>query len=411
MPAFIIENDLSFNFLIDDSYGYTGGLNTFEKKYNSSEASILGFNRVSDEKYIDKYPIGVAVMLSPFFLIGHILSMIFGTSLTGWSFFYQYSSFYGGIFYFLIGLIFLKRILDKYFSSSITLFSLLVIVLGTNLFNYAVYENIFSHVYSFLLITLFIYLIPKWLKNKTIKNTIFLGLNLGFIALVRPTNIIVALAIILYGINSWKSFLKRIKSLMNNYMKLLLMFLLFLIVLIPQVLYWEYATGNFFVYSYGEEGFNFLKPEIFRVLLGASKGLFFWSPILIFSVIGLFMLKGRVRSYLTAFLVILMIQVYIVSSWWNWEYGWSYGHRAFTDFLGIFALGLAGFYSFLKNIYLKVIMYILTYFLTFLSVFQMVQYWMRILPPARTTLEDYFTIFLSLDSRYKLFWSKYFIDE
>jgi len=410
LPASFIEKDLSFSFMIDDSYAYSGGINSFENKYNISEAGILGFNQLSDDKYIDKYPVGVAVLLIPFYLIGHVLSLIFRTGLDGWSFFYQYSALYGGVSYFLIGMFFLKKILKKYFSSFVTYFTLFSIILGTNLFNYAIYENIFSHVYSFFLITLFLYLVPKWLKDKSIKNTMFLGVNLGFVTLVRPTNLIVSILIILYGTNSFRKILKRLSLLIMNYKKLLLMFAVFLIVLLPQLLYWKYATGKFFVYSYSDEGFNFFKPEILKVLFGSSKGLFFWSPLLVFAAVGLFLLKKRARKYLSAFILIFLIQLYLVSSWWNWEYGWSFGHRAFTDFFSIFAIGLACFFSYPKKIYVKIIIYSISCFLVFLSIFQMIQYWIKVLPPARTTLEDYFDIFLSLDSEKKLFWRKYFIE-
>lgn len=408
LPAFFIYRDLSFEFMIDDNYSYTGGENVFEREFNPEEAEVMGFNEIEEGKYLNKYPIGVAVMLSPFYVVGHFLSILFQSGLTGWSYFYQYSAFYGGIFYFLLSVLFLAKILKRYYSDSITLFTLLAVVFGTNLLNYSTYENIFSHVYSFFLITLFISIVPKWLKDRTTRNSMLVALNLGLIALVRPTNLIVSMLLFLYGIGSTEQLKARVSLFLGEYKKGILIILLFLLILVPQLLYWKIATGHFVAYSYGEEGFNFLKPQLLRVLFGTSKGLFFWSPILLFSIPGLFLLRNKAREYFFPIIAILIVQIYIVSSWWNWEYGWSYGHRAFTDFIAMFAMGLAAFYSAIKQHWLKIMVFAISLFFIFLSVFQMLQYWLKILPPARTTLEDYGKIFLSLDPELKLFWSKYF---
>lgn len=411
LPAVFNNKDLTFKFMIDEGNPYTQGENTFERQYNPEEAEILGFKQLQNGNFLDKYPVGVAFLLMPFYILGHILTMICGLETTGWSFFYQYSAFYGGIVYFLLGILFLKKLLSKYFSSLTTFFTLCAIILGTNLLNYALYENIFSHVYSFFLITALMYFTPIWLMDMSVKKSICLGLTLGLIVLVRQTNAICLFFPLLHGINSLSQVKKRIKLFRGSWYELIIILLVILIVLLPQFLYWKYAAGSFFYYSYGEEGFLFFQPKLFKVLFSTSKGLFFWSPLLIIAFIGLFLLRGKARKYLLPCLLIFVLQVYLVSSWWNWEYGWSYGHRAFTDYLGIFAIGLAAFYSSIKKAWCRAFILTSSAFLVFLSVFQMVQYWIRILPPARTTLDDYGKIFLRLDPELKLFWKKYFIGE
>lgn len=408
LPAAFFNKDLTFNFMISEDYLYTEGMNTFERRFNPDEAEIMGFHRQENGKYLDKYPVGVAILLIPFFILGHILTILFNAEPTGWSFFYQYCAFFGGVTYFLLGLLFLKRILKKHFSSQVTLFTLVALVFGTNLFNYATYENIFSHVYSFFLITLLLYLVPKWLKSMNLKQSILIGLNIGLILLVRQINVIFALLVILFGVNSFEDVSKRVGLLLKNWRMTLLIGGIAFIILIPQFLYWKFATGSWIAYSYGEEGFLFLQPKLINVLFGSSKGLFFWSPILLFSIIGVFNLKRGARKYFLTILVILVLQVYIVSSWWNWEFGWSFGHRAFTDSLGLFAIGLAGFYASIKKYWVKVVIAALSMILILLSIFQMVQYWLRILPPARTTLDDYAKIFLRLDKDLVNFWGDKF---
>ena len=405
LPAVFIYKDLNFDFLIDEDVPYTKGENSFERVFNPDEAEVMGFNEVEERRYIDKYPIGVALLLIPFFLVGHVLSVVFGEARDGWSFFYQYMALWGGIVYFSLGIIFLKKTLREYFSSKITLFTLLAVTLGTNLFNYAVYENIYSHVYSFFLISLFLFLVPKWLVKMSIWNSVLLSITFGLLVLVRFTNAIVIIFPILYGITSFGDFSKRVKKLIRNWKMISLCILIFIVLFLPQVLYWKYATGEWIVFSYQGEGFNFLNPQLFNVLLSTQKGLFFWSPILLFSLVGFFLLKGGARKYLIPSVLVLTLQVYIVSSWWNWRYGWSYGHRAFVDFLPVFAIGLAGFYTALKAKWAKIFVFGLSIILICLSTFQMFQYWLRILPPEHTTFEDYQKIFLKLDKDLRYFWS------
>lgn len=408
LPATFIYQDLKFNFLIQEDAPYSGGVNSFEREYNSDEAKILGFNKLENGNFIDKYPIGVAIMLAPFYMVGHLLTLIVGGQTTGWSFFYQYCSVWGGMTYFLLGLILLRRILKSHYSNLVTHFTLLIIVLGTNLLNYALYENIFSHVYSFFLITLLIYLTPKWLQEINHKNSCMIGLACGLIIAARFTNMITLLIPLLYGVNSFSGFKDQLKRLWRSKIPLLFAACCMILALIPQIFYWKAVSGNWFVFGYQDEGFNFLAPKIWQVLFGTSKGLFFWTPILLLSIPGYFLFKKKVKNFQLSFILILLIQTYLVASWWNWEYGWSFGHRGFTDFLSLFAIGIASFLSAIKDKRWKFVVGILSALLISLSLFQMIQYWARILPPARTTLSDYKMIFLRLDKKYVRFWKNYF---
>jgi hypothetical protein len=206
LPAVFIQHDLSFDSLIDESAESVKGKNSFDRVLNPEEAQKMGFNQVLPDRYFNKYPIGVAVLLIPFYLIGHILTFLFREEPNGWSFFYQYMVSFGGIVYFLGGLILLKRILLKYFSPHITLMSLIITTFGTNLFNYGTYENVFSHIYSFFFITLLLSITPKWLEKFDTRSTLIVAVSSAFIILIRQMNIIFLLIPLLYSIRSKSHF-------------------------------------------------------------------------------------------------------------------------------------------------------------------------------------------------------------
>ena len=58
------------------------------------------------------------------------------------------------------------------------------------------------------------------------------------------------------------------------------------VVISPQLLIYYQATGRVIVSSYGSLGFHWTEPRVFSVLSGVTKGLFFWSPLLLLAVPG-----------------------------------------------------------------------------------------------------------------------------
>jgi hypothetical protein len=103
------------------------------------------------------------------------------------------------------------------------------------------------------------------------------------------------------------------------------------VLLIPFLL-WKIQTGNWVVYSYGEEGFNFASPHFFEFIFSYLKGWLTYTPIafliLIFGFILLFK-KDKHRFFVGISFYVLTI--YIFSSWWCWYYGAGMGQRVMID--------------------------------------------------------------------------------
>ena len=145
---------------------------------------------------------------------------------------------------------------------------------------------------------------------------------------------------------------------------------------------WKLATGRFFVstYTYPFEQFYFFSPKIFKVLFSPHHGLFVWSPILIFAVLGLFSMQGPLRAFRWPIAVCLLLQVYLISSWYLWYFGWSFGHRAFVDALGMFAIPLAGFFSSLRHPWVKKTVMVMSSLFVALTFYWFIQYFEGALP-------------------------------
>ncbi len=151
----------------------------------------------------------------------------------------------------------------------------------------------------------------------------------------------------------------------------------FILVWIPQFLYWKEVSGKFLYFSYGEVGssFYFKNPQIFNVLFSYKKGLYLYTPIILFSTIGIIFLfkQRRINSFAT--LLFFLLNLYILSSWWSWWFGGGYSNRAYIDSYGIMAFPFAAlieYFSQRKRI--KIVVIAIVILLIFMNLFQMRQY-------------------------------------
>jgi hypothetical protein len=344
-------------------------------------------------RYLNAYAPGESVLLTPFFLLGHAVALVTHAKPDGFSWPYQYAVALGGLVYVIAGLYLLKRALLSHFAPRVVWLTLLVITFATNLFHYAVCDNSFSHVYSFFLFCALLYLTPRWHAAPNWRHTMALAAVSGLIVLVRPTNGLLLLFVPLLGVTGWTALRERLNWLWQHKDKALGGSLIFLLTVAPLPLYWKLITGHWIVDPYGVP-FYFAQPQLWNVLFSVRKGLFFWSPILLLAVAG-FWLAGRYwKGFALPAALYLLTQLYLVASWEDWAFGGSFGHRAFTEALAIFAVGLASMFQYSLNLpALNKALLVISLLCTLLSVKLMLQYWNGILPYDRTTWAQFVTIF------------------
>ena len=133
------------------------------------------------------------------------------------------------------------------------------------------------------------------------------------------------------------------------------------------------------------------------MLFSVQKGVFFWSPLLLAASAGFALARGRARDFLAGGAVFLLINTYVIASWWDWQFGGSYGHRGFVDALPLMAVGLGAFFEWgAQHAARKTVVIALVSAVVALSVFQMLQYWNGVLPISDTTWNQYKELFLRL---------------
>ena len=329
LPATIIYNDLSLEFL--KSPGNQLGKGFWGKKSPIGKTVI-----------ITSY--GMSLLYSPFFLIAHSSAKLMGYPADGYSVPYCFALVMSSIFYLFIGVIFLRKFLLKYFSKLVVAITISIIILTTNMLWYVTFEATMTHVYSFGLISIFIYLIDKWIEHPSIKHTLLIGFLIGIITLIRPTNVVIVLLLVFWKVTSWKEFVNRLLLIIKDWYHILIMIIVFIIIWIPQFLYWKYISGSYIYYSYPDSmGFFFDNPQLFNSLFSWRKGFLIYTPVMIFSFIGIGILYKKNKQFFLPIVIYWLASWYIISSWWDWWYGGGFGIRPYIDSYGILAIGLAAF--------------------------------------------------------------------
>jgi hypothetical protein len=351
------------------------------------------------DRWVNPHPIGSALLMTPFFLVAHVLTRWSHFTPDGFSFYYQHAAGLAGLTYLLAGLAVLRRMLLRHFSAPVALATLATMTWGTNLFHYGVYDSVFSHIYSFFLIGVLLMLVEAWWAEPTRRRSVWLGLTSAGIFLTRHTNVMFLLIIVLYGVTDWRTLRDRPFSLVHRWRPLLLVGVVAAAGVLPQLLFYKAATGIWLPSPYAAlgVGFTFGSPHLFDVLFGPEKGVFFWSPALLLAVAGWIVARGWAQAFLWSGGLVLAITAYLIASWYDWQFGGSYGHRGFTDGFALVAVFMASFFAWTGERHSRVITGAVTVFASLavlLSVAQMIQYWMGILPIANTTWDQYRALFL-----------------
>jgi hypothetical protein len=351
-----------------------------------------------DGSLVIKTSMGMAFMYAPFFLAGHVTAWSIGAEMEGFGTPYRLWLIFGSLVYLLGAVLLLFDYLCRFFPQRYSLVAVALVFFGSNLFYYSVGECTMPHLYNFFLITAFIWCVDRqWRKRKWVGWQ--LGLLLGYIALVRPTNLWVGIFIPLYGVHDLLGLKERVRLLLAPRFSLPFLFAA-LAAWSPQMAYWKFVTGQLLYFSYTGERFFFDQPHIIEGLFGFRKGWLVYTPIMVFALVGMLPLwrsKHPMGSVLPLFLA---VQIYVMLSWWSWWYGGGFGMRPMIDVYGLLAVSLCTFlYAVFKTWHPMswTLSVVVLGFLVYLNQFQTWQYQQAVIHWDSMTRAAYFHVFLSRD--------------
>ncbi|MDD4109296.1 MAG: hypothetical protein PHH93_11310 [Prolixibacteraceae bacterium] len=390
LPAKFIYHDIG---LIDQSW-----LNNIIDTYNPTE-TLYQATQLNDGNWVIKYWMGLSVLLSPLFFLAHFTSPLLGYPADGFSFLYQVSMTIAGLLYAFAGLYLFFKVLRHFFNRTTSCIVLTLIFFGTNYLHLtAIDGTLLTHNFLFTLYGILTFSTIKWYDNPRSVYALIIGISMGFIVLVRPSELVCFLIPLLWYNKDHNYISGKLTLFRSKFSHVVIALAAVFIVLLPQILYWKSVTGQYLFYSYTDpgEGLDLLSPHTLKFLFSFRKGWLVYTPLMIFAVIGFYYLYKKNKPVFIAVTAFVVFDIYLISSYTNWWYaGGSFSSRSLVPAYVLLAIPLGYFIAEIQTYrLLPRIMFILTLiFLSGLNLFQSWQFKNGIITKQTMTRDYYFAVF------------------
>ncbi len=299
---------------------------------------------LGNDRHIIQYTCGVAILQSPSFFLAHLTAKLMGYEADGYTPLYRIFLLFNGLLFGIFGLWVTAKILEKEgINSKIINFTLISVGLATNLYYFSTVNAYMSHAYLFALWALVIFLTQKFytegLQNRHLWLMAFV---LGFIAIIRPVDIVITLVPLLYGIKKWSDVGARFRLIWQKKIPLIAALFFGILPILPQLFYWHHVTGHWIFNSYLGQTFDFSKVRIMVGWFSFQNGWLIYTPIMAFAVVGIFLSFKR-SAFALPILLLLPLYAYIIHAWWCWNYINGFGMRPMVDTYALLAIPLSIF--------------------------------------------------------------------
>ncbi len=386
LPAIFIYHDSQFGFIEE-----------IEQKYYPKDRSHFKdfLNEQPNGRVVNKTFPGLSILYAPFFFVAWLIAWLAGFAGDGYSLPFQMGIAIAHVVYLMLGLRTLYLSLRSLGAGEKTALMLIFISLfGTNVWYYTVYDHSVGHVFSFFLCSLFVWNTIVFFKLKLPFHFSTALVILALMTSIRPTNALLVLFVPLLLRISGGILLSDLRMYWRSLFKQWLVVPLCSVILSMLPILWYWQTGDFLVYSYGKESFDFSNPHLWEFLFSYQKGWLLWSPFI--AVMGLFIILIYIRKdllLLCYFLIPFILIIYILSSWWCWTYGDGFGQRPMIEFIPLITLVFGAAIQRISRNWRVVIVSLCTPFIG-LSLFQGFQVHAGIIRGGATTQETYWSHFL-----------------
>ena len=309
-----------------------------EQKYNPGPGMGQVFRHEASGNFVMKYSCGQALQFLPWFAAAHAVAPVLGAPRDGFSQPYQAAVSWGSLLVALIGLWYARKSLLVYFSEKAAALALLGIVAGTNYLNYTAIDGAMTHNWLFTVYALLVWNTIQFYRRPAPLRAMLIGLLCGWAALTRPTEAIAVLIPLLWpaGRPKWAFF-------KQNWVCFVLAAVVMAAVGMIQPVYWKWATGEWIVYSYQDQGFSWLHPHLKEILFSYRAGWLTYSPLMFLALAGIGPLVRQQRAVALPVLVFVAVFLYVASAWDIWWYGGSLGSRALVQSYALWLFPLAAF--------------------------------------------------------------------
>ena len=338
---------------------------------------------------VDKCLIGVALMELPFFFIGHWIAGTGDFPQDGFSPPYQWAIALAPLFYCIVGLFLLRRVLLKWYTDGVVALVLALLTLATNAIQYISVDGAQTHGFLFALYTVVLWATVQWHEAPRLRYALVIGGTMALAVLTRPTELIMLFIPLLWDTQSPEAAKTKWAQLRMHHSHVVWMAVVGAFIIAPQLFYWKIASGSW-LFEIGSK-WDFLNPH-WRVLIGWEKGWFIYTPITVFFVIGLLFMKDM--PWRKSVLTFTLLNIWIIIAWHDWRYGGSYSARALVQSYPVLALPFAALVQRAMTTRWRWPFIGLSAYLLFVNLFQIGQYNNGIIKYDGMTREEYLRVYL-----------------
>lgn len=204
--------------------------------------------------------------------------------------------------------------------------------LGINFYYYILQELGMLYVYFFFLFGFFVWLMFWFYEQFGWKIFGGMGLLVGLIVFIWLMNILLLFYLLLFGLCFWVDVREWLFFFRKYLGVLFLVLIVSFLVFIFQFLYWKYIFGDWFIYFYGEEGFNWLEFWVDMVFFYIKNGWLLFSLMVGLVIIGCLVGMWKNCYNIVFIFFIWLFLLYIIFCWWCWWFGGVFGYWQFVEF-------------------------------------------------------------------------------
>jgi len=282
------------------------------------------------------FSVGPSLLWLPFYAAGDLVARASGGAEDGYSPAHIRSVMLGSLFWGVLGLLLVYRLLRELFAPSAAFWTAFLLLYATFLYWYLIFEPLMSHAGSFFCAALVLWVWWGGREGFGWRRAAALGLVTGLAATVRWQNGVLLLLPALTLLGTLRRAPRRSVGLGS------LVLVGFAVGALPQLLAWKAIFGSYLLAD-PPHGADFLRlghPFLLQTFFSSRHGLLYWTPILWGGFLGYAVLLRRRPRLALTLLLPLAVMSYVNACSGDWWAGGSFSNRRFDSVLPLLALGL-----------------------------------------------------------------------
>lgn len=297
------------------------------------------------------FTVGPAILWSPFLWLAHVFVLLarhFGSAIPadGFSTPYRIAMALATAIYGFLALLLSFRLARKYVDPLWAFLATIAVWCASSLPVYMYFNPSWSHAHSAFTAALFLSYWHSTRDQRTLAQWFVLGAIGGVMLDVYYPNAVLFIVLPVEALHDYRCAFNAAPSNAPRLPQLLARHSVFVITLLacllPTFITRRVIYGSSFESGYAHVGqWDWLSPHLFSVLFSSNHGLFSWTPLLLFALIGLIAFWRSVPRVGAAFFLVFAAFYYFIASYPDWAGISSYGNRFFISLTPLFILGLA----------------------------------------------------------------------